>query len=850
MCKDKDFLARMTRIYTVFYLFTQKIATFAAVMKKLTIIIAFMLGWQTSHAQLVINELMQSNIDCIMDDLNEFPDSWVELYNAGSSTINLNKYKLGTKEDGSDAWQLPFKEIGAKQYALVYCDKEGTGLHTTFRLESGKGCEVYLFEGSTIIDKVKDLKKQPSPNIAYGRKTDGADKWGYQLTPTPNAANSGDICDRDHILGEPVFSEQGRVISGSKTLNLSLSLPEGSPAGAEIRYTTDGTEPTKSSTKYTKEITISSSTAIRAKLFCDGWLSPVSSVQSFIYHYRYPTIPIISIVTDNKYLNDKKIGIFANNTGHEKSQQKDWRRPINFELFDAEGKPSQLNQLCETRITGAWSREASRKSMGIYCNKRFGKKNMEYEFFPDQCPGLTNYKSIVLRNAGNDRDYIYMRDAICQRTMAENGDIDWQAWRPSVVYINGKYWGMLNIRERANENNIITHYDGLEDIDLIENGELKEGTSDNYNIFRAFCNTKGHTLAEYAKVMDWEEYIRITIMNHYFNNLDYPGNNNVCWRPRAEGGKWRWIAKDIDYSIGLYNGNAGESGGYDHKIIEQWFNPNDWNLHKGANFSITASATKMFCNMMEDEDFKREYIDRFSIYMGDFLNEKRIREIWDPMVNMIKGEWDKHKNAAGVWSNYDSELGSAQWWVSKRTAEMYKQLGSLFKLGSSITMTINKDNTSDAAEAGVIFNNVKLTRNIFDGKFFAGRKVTLEGIAPEGKVIAGWNVKTVSTSGTVTDTKIDGAHYEFVMPSCSSLVINAILSEASGINNVDKTQWTWQKDGSRLLVMGVPAGTKIQLFDLRGMPVYSSTSDGSTVSIPLQSRQIYVLKVGAKAIKL
>jgi hypothetical protein len=181
---------------------------------------------------------------------------------------------------------------------------------------------------------------------------------------------------------------------------------------------------------------------------------------------------------------------------------------------------------------------------------------------------------------------------------------------------------------------------------------------------------------------------------------------------------------------------------------------------------------------------------------------------------------------------------------------MYKQLESLFKLGSSITMTINKDNTSDAAEAGVIFNNVKLTRNIFDGKFFAGRKVTLEGIAPEGKVIAGWNVKTVSTSGTVTDTKIDGAHYEFVMPSCSSLVINAILSEASGINNVDKTQWTWQKDGSRLLVMGVPAGTKIQLFDLRGMPVYSSTSDGSTVSIPLQSRQIYVLKVGAKAIKL
>ena len=820
-------------------------------MKKLTIIISLLLGWQTSQAQLVINEFMQSNIDCIMDDLNEFPDSWVELYNPGDANIFLNKYKLGTKEDGSDAWQLPLKEIGPKQHILVYCDKEGTDLHTSFRLESGKGCEIYLFEGSTIVDKVKDLKKQPSPNIAYGRKTDGADEWGYQLTPSPNAANTGEICTRDHILGEPVFSEQGRVVYGSKTITLSLSLPEGSPEGAEIRYTTDGTEPTKSSAKYSKEFTISSSMVIRAKLFCDGWLSPVSSVQSYIYHYRYPTIPIISIVTNDKYLNDSKIGIFANNNSHNKSQQKDWRRPINFELFDAEGQPSQLNQLCETRITGAYSREASRKSMGIYCNKRFGKKNLEYEFFPDQRPGLTNYKSIVLRNAGNDRDGIYMRDAIAQRIMAENSDIDWQAWRPSVVYINGKYWGMLNIRERANENNIVTNYDGLEDIDLLENGELKEGTYDNYNKFKAFYNAHEHTLAEYAELMDWEEYLRITIMNQYFNNLDYPGNNNVCWRPRAEGGKWRYIAKDVDYSMGLYNGNAGESGGYDHKIIEQWYNPDDWNLHKGANFSITWDATRQFRRMMEDEDFKREFIDRFCIYMGDFLNNTRIREVWDPMYNMIKDEWQKHKEAAGVWSNYTSELGNARNWVTKRTAEMYKQIGNYFKLGNSINFTINKDTNSDAADAGVVFNGVKLSRNVFDGKFFANRKVTLEGIAPEGKVVSGWSIKTISTSGLVTDSTAVGDRYEFNMPACSSMAINAILSEASGINgNLAETSWTWLKSGSQLVVMGIPIGTKIQLFDLRGMPVYSSISDGTTVTISLNSRTIHVLKVGSKVIKL
>ena len=846
MCKDTIFLQNMRNQ-------CQKIATFAAVMKKLTIIISLLLGFQTSRAQLVINEFMQSNIDCIMDDLKDFPDSWVELYNAGDTEVTLQNYKLGTKETGEDAWQLPYKTVPAKQYVVIYCDKVGQGLHTSFRLESGKGLELYLFEGTTIIDKVKDLKKQPSPNIAYGRKTDGANEWGYQLTPTPNEANTGEICNRDHILGEPVFSQQGKVLFGNKSFSLSLSLPEGSPEGTEIRYTTDGSEPTKSSTKYTHEIAISQSIAIRAKLFCDGWMSPVSTVHSYIFHDRYPTIPIISLVIDNRYLNDSKIGIFANNTGHEKSKQVDWRRPVNFELFDKEGAPSQLNQLCETRITGAYSREASRKSMAIYSHKRFGTKTLKYEFFPDQCPGLTNYKSIVLRNAGNDRDYLYMRDAIAQRSMAENADIDWQAWRPSVVYINGKYWGMLNIRERANDNNIITHYDGLEDIDLIENDELKEGTYDNYNKFKAFCNTHGHTLAEYAEIMDWEEYLRITIMNMYFNNLDYPGNNNVLWRPRAEGGKWRWIAKDIDYSMGLYNGNAGESGGYDHKIIEQWYDPTNWNLHKGANFSITKKSTQMFWNIMENEDFKREFIDRFCIYMGDFLNEKRIREIWDPMYNMIREEWKRHRSTVydnPWWPNYDNELGNARSWVYKRTAEMYKQLGNFFKLGNTISMTVNVDNANDDAGAKIMFNGVPLTRNTFNGKFFANRKVTLEGTTTEGKSVVGWNVKTVTSSGEINDKKVDGARYEFTMPQCSSLAISAILGETSGISNISDSPWTWQKYESQLVLISVPAGTKVQLFNLRGMPIYSATAEGSDITIPINSRSIYLLKVGAKTIKL
>ena len=821
-------------------------------MKKWTFFVGLLLSSQTINAQLVINELMQSNIDCIMDDLNEFPDSWVELYNTGTASVNLKDWRLGLSDKAGEAWQLSDKQVGPGEYALVYCDKEATKLHTNFRLDSGKGGSVYLFQGETIVDKVEDMKKQPAPNIAYGRKTDGSDEWGYQLTPTPESKNTGEICDADHILGEPIFSEEGFVVKGTKTFSLSLSLPEGSPAGTEIHYTTNGSEPTINSSKYTAEISITKSTAVRAKLFCNGWLSPRSSVQSYIFHDRNLTIPVISIVTDNSYLNDKKIGIFANNYGHEKYQQVNWRRPLNIELFDTEGEPSQLNQICETRITGAWSREAAKKSMALYCHKRFGKKNMEYEFFPEQCPGLTNYKSVVLRNSGNDRDYIYMRDAVCQRTMAENADIDWQAWRPAVIYINGNYWCILNIRERANENNILTHYDGLEDIDLIENGELKEGTGDNYNAFMKFAEEKGHTLDEYAELMDWEEYIRITTMNLYFNNLDYPGNNNVLWRPRAEGGKWRWIAKDLDYTMGLYtNGGAGGSGGYDHQIIAQWYNPNDWNLHQGANFSITEKSTKFFRTLMEDADFKREFIDRFSIYMGDFLNEKGIRAIWDPMYAMLKDEWQRHRSAVydnPWWPIYDDETRYARNWVSKRTNEMYKQLGNQYNLGTPIPMTINQK-VENASALTVTFNGIPLTEGVFNGKFFPDRTITLEGQAPEGKFISGWTIETKTSSGTDT-RQMDGESCSFLMPSCTSIAINAILSVSTGIDTLEEPAWTWQREGDRIVLSGVAAGTKVLLYDLRGMLLRSVISDGSEISLPLGSGNLHVLRVGDKTVKL
>ena len=103
--------------------------------RKTLLVLSVILGLfpMFTDAQIVINEIMQSNIDCIMDDMNEFPDSWVELYNNSSQSVNLSNFKIGLTDDSGKAWRLPSKTLNSHSYALVYCDKEGSGFHTDFR---------------------------------------------------------------------------------------------------------------------------------------------------------------------------------------------------------------------------------------------------------------------------------------------------------------------------------------------------------------------------------------------------------------------------------------------------------------------------------------------------------------------------------------------------------------------------------------------------------------------------------------------------------------------------------------------------------------------------------------------
>ena len=764
-------------------------------MKQLLLLLATLGCGSLSAQNLVINELMQSNVENIMDDIKEFPDSWVELYNPTDAAINLKDYKISNKDKVKKAWQLPDQEVPAGGFVVIYCDKEGkedNRLHASFRLESGKDGNLYLFKGNDVVDKLEGMAKMPAPDIAYGRKTDGGDEWGYQLTPTAGKANCGEICDAKHILGVPVFSEKGRV--GTTALSLTLSLPEGAPEEAVIRYTTDGSEPVATSKKYTSAISINKTTVVRAKVFCNGWLSPMSVGQSYIFHPRAMTTPIFSVQTNDKYLNDEAIGLFANNHSKEDKKTHDWRRPVNIEMFTSEGSESIFNQLSETRIQGGASRANALKSMVFYANKRFDPdhKRFSYEFFPDQKPGVTEFKSFSLRDGGNDFGDLYFRDLIIQRTMAANVEsFDWQAGHSAVLYINGEYMGMLNIRERSNEDNIYSNYGGLEDIDMVEIGheqvngvnqyeeELKEGTADFYNAFKAFYSEKGHTLAEYEQWLDVSEYLDVAAMNLFYGNNDWPGNNTVFWRPNDDDTtsglpkRFRVIVKDTDFGLGLY----GKQN--DYNMLDLLYHPEK---HGGDAWAYEEPVTRLLKNMLEDPEIRQMLIDKCCVYMGDFMNGKGTGATIDLIKAEAMEEFVAHRDKYDGWSwwgpkdnrqDITDKFNNAKNWAEGRPKHFYNHIGTQWGLGSPVALTINKDSKKDLE---ITVNGIKLNGNVFDGKYFANSKLTING----GESVKGWRL----TGGIKED--VAGSVLTIDMPK-SSLKVEPLFEVVTGIEEVNTT---------------------------------------------------------------
>ncbi|MCM1005214.1 MAG: CotH kinase family protein [Prevotella sp.] len=731
----------------------------------------------STFAELQINEVMQSNVHGIMDDLNDFPDSWVELYNNGDESVNLKDYGLSVKDKASKAYQLPDKELAPGEYVAIYCDKVGSDIHADFRVDSGKG-DVFLWKGKEKIESVS-LAKMPAPDISYGRLNESSDEWGYQAVATPGETNCGVLVA--DILPEPLFSEPGGVKSAA--LTLSLTMPKETPKDVVIRYTLDGSRPTAESEIYTEPIEITETVNVRAALFADGYITPLPTTHSYIFHPREQTLPIVSLTGDPAYFYGDKIGILTDGTYSEVQPnfRYEWRRPVNVEYFELNGT-TPINQVIETRLKGHFSRTYPLKSMVLYANKRFVTKRLEYEFFHEQRPGVTDFKSVELRNAGQDFELSYMRDAVIQTATSAGTDLGYSAYTPVIFYLNGKYMGIMNLRERCNDDNIYTNYNGLEDVDVIENWEeVNTGTSNEFDKFQAFYSTPGHTFNEYEEYMHTSQYADLMVANTFFNNVETPNYNIVMWRQIGEGYKWNWILKDTDCSAGIWGMPV------DFNYLEWQYNPEYSEQYKDN----IGTGTDIFRNLMETPEFRETFIDHLCLSMGDYLHPDVICTIVDKYADAIDSEMVYHRELYPSYEKFSTSIEHLKSWISQRVPLMYDMTTEFFGLADPTPLQISAQNE----DITLSVNGLKLATGRFDGMWHPGRKLTITAVRPDGmEAVGAWRVN-LSFDGKEMEMVYPGNTLDMTFPYAKSMTIEPVVGtvalDAIATDGIECTTAEW-----------------------------------------------------------
>lgn len=633
---------------------------------------------------------MQSNIDYLMVD-GDFPDSWVELYNPSSSDADISGYYLGSKEDSASDYKLPHGTIvPANGHLVIYCDKEGNGLHADFRVDSGKA-KLYLLDGSGSMVDYLSMSAMPAANIAYGRVADGAEEWQYELTPTAGSANMGGGAST--VLPAPVFSISGGIYT--EPVALTVSMPADVPADAAIYYTLNGEEPTADS-QSGKEITMSidQTTVVRAKILsASGAALPARSlVQSYIYHPRQVTLPVVSIVSNHKYFYDSSIGILTGNINDGiPNYMRKWRRPINIEYYDSVNSGAVFNQLGETAVSGVSTRENPQKSMKVYANKRFGKKNYKGNFWSEK-PEVTKVKSFVLRNGGNNSFGARINDAAVQTLFGTNVDnLDWQAYRPVLVYLNGIYIGEFGMRERSDEDFVEANYDGLEDIELADETSYQSPVPG--SLFESFRNDYMRadvTYEELASQMDMDNFIKTLIAEIYGMNTDFPTNNVSMWRPTAEGGKWRWILKDMDRfgaNLFLYPSSFD--------MFRYMFDP-DPLMYSGLHHF------DLYKKLVTFPEFREAFVSTFLTYLNDFLRPSVVNGLVDDMQAEIRDEvkatFKKYNEDFHAFSSSTTYLKSV---INERPQYILAQMKDFFNLDDEYITNIKA--SSAASSQSTIF---------------------------------------------------------------------------------------------------------------------------------------------------
>ena len=708
----------------------------------------------------IINEVQQANIDMFIDPSFNF-GGWIELYNSTDTPVALDG--LYVQDDQGHRFALTSARNGtipAKGFLALWFDHFSwwTPKTINFKLEHDGGHIAISNEQGRVLS---EFDYPPAiARTSYARKTDGGNEWGYTDQPTPNASNASSAFAETR-LEAPTFNKPGGVFESDFTLAVMNR-----PSDAIIRYTTDGSTPTldNGETSTNGRFTIQQTTIIRVRFFKDGMISSPVVTRSFIKNGDL-ALPIISLVSDPRNLTGSDYGIFVQGNGNGRpgngqsgncNWNMDWDRPANIEYITPEKGIAEFNQEVGIEPSGGWSRAWSPHSFNIKASKTYeGVNRMDYQFF-ERKPFL-RHKGLKVRNGGNDTSQ-RIKDGAVQEVVSSSGlYVETQSIQPVHLYQNGRYIGVLNLREPNNKNYGYANYGiGTDDDEMDQwkmspdSGYVQQvGTKDVFNEWYSLAQNAGDALAyeRIKQIVDVEEICNYLAVQFYLAGNDYPKNNIKSFRERSEGesnSRFRAILFDLDFAFAQSNGftwffNSSQYWTYDQlygtQVIAKY----------GNKISGEIEFVSIIKNMLKNEEFKKQLIDQCCIVTGSVFEPTRSREVITELIDrMAAGGHDASSSGWSIINNI----------TTSRQNNTFNNIRNYFGLEEPKAVTLS----SNIEEAGLLINGLNVPTGKFAGKLFA--PVTVTTAAPAGYHFVGWQSNQTTAGVTVFSKGTDWNYYD------------------------------------------------------------------------------------------
>lgn len=665
---------------------------------------------------LVVNELMASNAGEVMSPATNF-DSWIELYNPSDQEINLYGMYLSNDAENLKRWKMPSNigKVPAKGLLVVWLGSNDIKTNQApFNLDCDGGT-IYLSDKNGLLVTSQDYPEAKS-RTSYARKTDGGDEWGWTAIATPGETNATAVF-ADYRLSEPV------VDHGSQLFKSLLKIKVDIPEGTTLMYTTDGSVPSTdndaSSVSTDGKFTINKTTNFVFRLFQDGYLPSVPVTRSYIKTSDEYTIPIVSIVGNEKYFTDPMWGIdvegkngkSGNGRNDKVNWNMDWDRPVNFSYISpTEGM--LFNQDVNISVSGGWSRMSSPRSFKLKSSKIFdGQNHLDYSFFP-QKPYIRS-KALLVRNGGNDSWSRFKDPAMITIVQRSGIDLDVQSTVQVAEFVNGQFRGVLNLRETNNDKFVYANwgYDD-EDIDAFENFIFKNGNDEAWNYLLKLSGriNENGVYDEVKTLLDIDEFTNYMAAELYLGNSDWPNNNVKGYRSQDDG-RFRFVLFDLD------------------QIFNYWCDMTSIST-LDTKFS-KEPLVQLFKNLLSNDEYRKKFLDTFCIMGGSVFESSRVTAMVNEIADAMRPMMQQFDNR--------TPDDSANEIKEKMQTRFNETLNQLQDYKPAQTKSLQKQSVqfdTDTPMAHILLNGIDVPYANFKGNLFM--PVTLEAKAPIGYTFTGW----------------------------------------------------------------------------------------------------------------